>query len=96
MNRITHELDFDDEYGYLSDDGGRELSKISFEYDGDFNIFEFKLMCIRLASSIGYASKNIEEAFGEKYEPLELESLRQAEMKDLLSGVNLHKSASEE
>lgn len=42
----------------------REASKIKFEVPDDMNIHEFKIMCIRLASSIGYHDNSIKRAFG--------------------------------
>lgn len=80
MDRIIVDRNFDSELDVSEE---RESSKISFEYPHDLDIFEFKTLCVRIAASIGYSSESIEEAFGEGY-PLEIESLRQAQMTELL------------
>ncbi len=46
----------------------REASKIEFTVPDDMNIWEYKIMCIRLASAIGYTANSIESAFGDGYE----------------------------
>lgn len=46
----------------------REASKIEFTVPDDMNIWEYKVMCIRLASAIGYAPKSIDTAFGDGYD----------------------------
>jgi len=106
MDRIIYEYDFDDEFGHLDElDEEREPTRIIYEYENDFNIFEFKLLCIKLAGSIGYSPDSINEAFGKDSLPLEKEALRQAQIKDLIwnttwpeekSGIPLHRSASED
>lgn len=46
-------------------DNNREASKIEFDVPDDMNIHEFKVMCVRLASSIGYANSSITKSFGD-------------------------------
>lgn len=41
----------------------REASKIEFEVPNDLTIFEFKNMCIRMASAMGYHHNTILKAF---------------------------------
>jgi len=43
----------------------REASKIELTVPDDMDIFEFKVVCMRLASSIGYHSESIKKAFGD-------------------------------
>lgn len=44
-------------------DDCREASKIEFEVPNDLTIFEFKNMCIRMASAMGYHHNTILKAF---------------------------------
>lgn len=43
----------------------REASEIELTVPDDMNIHEFKVMCVRLASSMGYQQSSIEKAFGD-------------------------------
>ena len=43
----------------------REASKIELDVPDDMNIHEFKVMCVRLASAMGYHEKSIKRAFGD-------------------------------
>ena len=43
----------------------REASKIELSIPDDMNIHEFKIMCVRLASTLGYHQNSIDRAFGE-------------------------------
>jgi hypothetical protein len=43
----------------------REASKIELTVPDDMDIFEFRVMCVRLASAMGYHSNSIETAFGD-------------------------------
>ncbi len=62
-------------FEYFNDDIDlmhREASKIEFTVPDDMNIWEYKIMCIRLAQSIGYTEKSIKSAFGDiNYEHLD-------------------------
>jgi hypothetical protein len=43
----------------------REASEIELNVPDDMNIHEFKVMCVRLASAIGYQDKTIKNSFGD-------------------------------
>ena len=43
----------------------REASKIELTVPDDMDIHEFKVMCVRMASAMGYHSNSIETAFGD-------------------------------
>lgn len=43
----------------------REASEIQFVVPDDMDINEYKVMCVRLASAIGYQDKTIKKAFGD-------------------------------
>lgn len=43
----------------------REASEIEFKVPDDMDINEFKVMCIRLAHSMGYHPNTIDSAFGD-------------------------------
>ena len=58
----------------------REASEIEFTVPDDMNINEFKVMCVRLASSIGYHSNSIQKVFGD----LDYEEEKDEELKQLL------------
>jgi hypothetical protein len=42
----------------------REAKKIELDVPDDMNIHEFKIMCVRLASAMGYTDTTIKKAFG--------------------------------
>ena len=42
----------------------REASEIEFIVPDDMDIQEFKVMCVRLASAMGYHPNSIDDAFG--------------------------------
>ena len=46
-------------------DLNREAKTISFDVPDDMNIFEFRIMCIRMASAMGYTDNTIKKGFGE-------------------------------
>ena len=46
----------------------REASKIELTIPDDMNIFEYKTICIRMASALGYHHTTIEKAFIETEE----------------------------
>lgn len=51
---------------YLNEStNNREAKKINLDVPDDMNIFEFKIMCVRLAASMGYADSSIKKAFGD-------------------------------
>ena len=43
----------------------REAKSVELDVPGDMNIHEFKVVCIRLAASIGYGEKSITKGFGD-------------------------------
>lgn len=43
----------------------REAMNISFDMPDDMDIYEFKIMCVRMASAMGYHTDSIKRAFGE-------------------------------
>jgi hypothetical protein len=65
----------------------REAIKISFEIDNDLNIHEFKTICMRMASAMGYTQKTVKSSFGEEYDgDTETEFLNT--IQNLLTGSN--------
>jgi hypothetical protein len=63
MDKFTLQRDFDNE---LKNEGikTREPLKIEFNVPKDLNIYEFRIMCIRMAQAMGYVEENVEDAFG--------------------------------
>lgn len=59
----------------------REASKIQFTVPDDMTIWEFKTMCVRLASAIGYTTKSIKTAFGDTHNEEEGMSLEEIKLK---------------
>jgi hypothetical protein len=51
----------------------REASKIELQVPNDLNVFEFKNMCIRMASAMGYNPASIGKAFETTKEKSEIE-----------------------
>lgn len=47
----------------------KEMSKIVFEFEDELTIGEFKIICKRLASAMGYSDSNIKSAFGGDVSP---------------------------
>lgn len=46
-------------------ENNREASEIEFTVPDDMNIHEFKVMCVRMASAMGYTEKSITKGFGD-------------------------------
>ena len=46
-------------------DNNREASEIELTVPDDMNIQEYKVMCVRLASAMGYTEKTIQSGFGD-------------------------------
>ena len=63
----------------------REAMHISFDVPDDMNINEYKIMCVRLASAMGYHPSSIYKAFGE----LEYETESDKEFKSFLKSLNI-------
>lgn len=43
----------------------REAREIEFTVPDDMDINEFKVMCVRMASALGYTNKSIKKGFGD-------------------------------
>ena len=65
----------------------REATKIEFDVPDDMDIHEYKVMCIRLASAIGYTDTTIKKSFGD----LVYGDDDKNELKDLLDELNITK-----
>ena len=68
----------DDEYI----EHAREASEIEFTIPDEVNIFEFKTICARMASALGYHEESIKKAFGT------LEETNKFTIKDLINEIN--------
>lgn len=51
-------------YSRNSSGDTREPNDIEFTIPSDLNIYEFKIVCIRLAKALGYSDDNITNIFG--------------------------------
>ena len=63
----------------------REANKIEFDVPDDMDINEYKVVCVRLASALGYGNKSIKKAFGD----LVFGNEDVNELKDLLDELNI-------
>ena len=63
----------------------REAINITFDVPDDMNIHEFKIMCVRMASSMGYHHNSIKKSFGE----LDYETPSDKEFKEFLHSLNV-------
>ena len=61
----------------------REATNISFDMPDDMNIHEFKIMCVRLASAMGYTNTTIKKAFGDT----DYESYSDREFKEFIKSI---------
>jgi hypothetical protein len=61
----------------------REANNISFDVPDDMNIFEFKIMCVRMASAMGYTDTTIKKAFGNT----DYESESDREFKEFIKSI---------
>ena len=43
----------------------REANKVEFDVPDDMDINEYKVVCVRLASALGYSDKTIKKSFGD-------------------------------
>tara|TARA_R110000744_G_scaffold255201_1_gene370712 strand:+ start:742 stop:957 length:216 start_codon:yes stop_codon:yes gene_type:complete len=55
-----------DKIEYTRGTYSKEAQKVVLEVREDLDIHEFKVMCKRLAASLGYSPASVEEAFGSK------------------------------
>jgi len=63
----------------------REVSKIELDVPDDMDINEFKVVCVRLASTLGYSSKSIKKSFGD----LVFGNEDKNDLKELLDELNI-------
>ena len=49
------------------DSENREASEIEFKVPNDLDISEYKRVCMRMASAMGYTNLSIKKAFGHEY-----------------------------
>lgn len=63
----------------------REAKHITFDVPDDMNISEYKIVCVRLASAMGYHPSSIYKAFGE----LDYETKSDRDFKELLKSLNI-------
>jgi hypothetical protein len=70
---------------YISEDIlNREANTITFELVDDLTISEFKIICMRMASAMGYSNSIIEKSFGsDEILDKEFEELR----KDVIGNI---------
>jgi hypothetical protein len=66
----------------------REASKIELTVPDDMDIHEFKVMCVRMASALGYQQTSIENSFGD----LVWGNEDKDELKELLDGLNIKRT----
>ena len=55
-------------FRYTEDNGtelNREANEVKLSVPNDLSIDEFKVVCVRLAQSLGYQQKSIETGFGD-------------------------------
>lgn len=63
-------------------ESAREASEIEFVIPDELNIFEFKTICARMASALGYHEESIKKAFGK------LDETNNFTIKDLINEIN--------
>jgi hypothetical protein len=69
-------------------DSSREASKIEFDVPDDMDINEYKVICVRMASAMGYGNKSIKNAFGD----LVYGNEDKNKLKELLDELNITKN----
>jgi hypothetical protein len=65
------------------EDENREALNIEFTISEDLNIYEFKTICVRMASAMGYHYESIDRAFGS----IGYESSRDKRLKSLIKSI---------
>ena len=58
-----------DKITYTRGTYSKEAQKVELEVREDMDINDFKILCKRLAASLGYSYKSIEEAFENRQSP---------------------------
>ena len=66
----------------------REASKIELTVPDDMDIHEFKVMCVRMASALGYHQGSIQSSFGD----LIWGDEDRDELKELLDGLSIKRT----
>lgn len=69
-------------------ENNREANKIEFDVPDDMDINEYKLVCIRMASAMGYGNNSIKKSFGD----LVYGNEDKNEIKELLDELNITKN----
>lgn len=64
-----------------------EPSKIEMEFTEDYDIYEFKTLCMRMAAAIGYHQNSIERAFGNEDESYYNKNSFNNELDNILGGL---------
>ena len=64
-----------DKITYTRGTYSREAQKVQFEVPEDLSIQDFKILCKRLASSLGYSYKSIDEVFDNKQSPKNIKQI---------------------
>jgi hypothetical protein len=74
---------------YISEDtDNREANTITFEVVDDLTISEFKIICMRMASAMGYSQSIIEKSFGsDEILDNEFEELRKEIIGDIINNM---------
>jgi hypothetical protein len=74
---------------YISEDtDNREANTITFEVVDDLTISEFKIICMRMASAMGYSQSIIEKSFGnDKISDKEFEELRKDVIGEIINNM---------
>jgi hypothetical protein len=65
----------------------REACNIEFTVPDDMNIFEFKTMCIRLASAMGYGQGSINRAFSDISNDRLYNSKTDSDIREVINGL---------
>ena len=69
-------------------ENNREARKVELEVPDDMDINEYKLVCIRMASAMGYGNNSIKKSFGD----LVYGNEDKNEIKELLDELNITKN----
>ncbi len=64
-----------DKITYTRGTYSKEAQKVELEVREDMDIYDFKILCKRLAASLGYSYKSIEEAFDNKQPPKSIKQI---------------------
>jgi hypothetical protein len=74
---------------YISEDSdNREANVITFEVVDDLTISEFKIICMRMASAMGYSQIIIEKSFGsDEILDKQFEELKKDVMENIINNM---------